>query len=254
MTTPAFKKEVRGILGITTNGGPPRINAVHTRLINCTQLRCEDIWITGSVKTPILSTFADGSVGAPSITFTNDTDTGFYRPSAGAIGVSGSGANLLTISSAGLETDVPITTSAGNLVLNPAGSSVDFSGKTLVNVGGISTNPNRYEVIGTDTTTTDATPTVILTVPLAAAGYNITIDVVYVTGTSVATLNLVVQAKNTGAATATALTTYIREDAPLTSASATASASGTNVIVTAVGIAATTIKWQAVATVTRVLY
>lgn len=42
--------------------------------------------VSGSISTFSSVRFADGSVSAPSISFTNDTDTGFYRVSSGLIG------------------------------------------------------------------------------------------------------------------------------------------------------------------------
>ena len=44
------------------------------------------ITVTGSNNTLGATKFSDGTVGAPSITFTNDSDTGFYRVSSGLIG------------------------------------------------------------------------------------------------------------------------------------------------------------------------
>jgi hypothetical protein len=255
MTTPPFKQEVLGILGITTNGATPKINAIHVKQVTCSQLRCEDIWITGNLMTPVQGTFVDGSVSAPSITFTNDTTTGFYLPAIGSIGAASAGSNLFTVSSAGFSLDVPITTAVGDLVLDPAGGNINCSGKSLTNVGGIFINPDRYEVTGAVITTTDNTPTVILTVPLTIAGYSIAIDIVYVDGTSVASANLLVQANNaSGTATMVLLTSNMRSDVSLSAAGVAASASGTNIIVTATGIAATSIKWQAAAAITRVLH
>ena len=251
MTT-QFKQEVRSILGITTNGGLPQIQGVHPKFLTCDVLRCNDIWITGSVKTFL--TIMKGTATAPSLRFVDDISTGVYWAGAGKVGVTGSGASVFTASAAGLSLSVPITTVIGDLVLNPAGSNIDCSGKNLINVGGFSPNPNRYDVIGTQVTTINATPTVILTIPLSAAGYGLSIDVVYVTGTSVATYTVLAQAKNTGTASLALLTSSLREDVPLTGANAVVSASGTDIIVTATGIAATTIKWIGVATVTRCLF
>mgnify|MGYP001611268845 CR=1 FL=1 len=48
----------------------------------------------------------NGSCSAPSVTFFNDTDTGFYLSSAGVIGVCINGAQVATINSAGLASTV----------------------------------------------------------------------------------------------------------------------------------------------------
>ncbi len=247
-----FRREVRGILGITTNGGEPMINGLHPKFITCEILRCQDLWITGSLKTSF--SFANGSIATPSINFASDPTTGLYLATPGAIGFTGEGIGIFTASSLGLSTQVPIITPAGNLVLDPNGPSIDCSGKTLINVAGISTNPNRFEVVGTMTTTTTAAPTIILTIPLDPAGYNMDIDVVFVTGTSVGTYTAVVQAKKTGSASMILLTSNAKSDPALSAALVVASASGNNIIVTATGIVATSINWQAAASVTRVLY
>ena len=52
--------------------------------------------VTGSVS------FSDGTITAPSITFANQTNTGFYRAAANTIGVSANGINRMTIDSAGV--------------------------------------------------------------------------------------------------------------------------------------------------------
>lgn len=51
-----------------------------------------------------ISTFsaADGNVGAPSFNFANETDTGFYRPSPGNLGVAVEGVQIVDVSGTGV--------------------------------------------------------------------------------------------------------------------------------------------------------
>ncbi len=48
---------------------------------------------------PTLGTFADGTVGSPSIAFTNQLTTGFYRPGSNTIGIAIAGSQAFTFSS-----------------------------------------------------------------------------------------------------------------------------------------------------------
>ncbi len=47
-------------------------------------------------------TFADGTVGAPSITFTADTNTGFFRPASDTVGVTAGGTRVASLSQTSL--------------------------------------------------------------------------------------------------------------------------------------------------------
>jgi hypothetical protein len=77
--------------------------------------------------------FGDGSATAPSITFINDPDTGIYRDGSGAVSFTSNTNPTVTIGP-NLQTSVPITTPGGqNLVLNPSGPSVDFTGHSIIN-------------------------------------------------------------------------------------------------------------------------
>lgn len=48
------------------------------------------------------SYFGDGAVGSPSITFLNDSDTGFYRSGSGTIAVAANGVNTVTFGTTGV--------------------------------------------------------------------------------------------------------------------------------------------------------
>jgi hypothetical protein len=157
-----------------------------------------------------------------------------------------------------------ITTLPGeNLVLNPSGPSIDCSNKTLINVAGFSANANRYDVIApTYVITTDAvTPTTLLTIPLTSGyTYNIRCDVAlaHVTdGTSAGAVVITCTGKDlAGVASVLAPFNTINKavDAPLAGVTVQFTVSGSNILVTATGIAATTVRWFAAAIVTRSQY
>lgn len=250
------KPALRSIFGVDASSGQKVIAGIHLPFVTCTDLRCTNLWVD-SIKTPVTGggTFSDGTVLLPGIAFTDQLSTGIYRPGSGQVGISGSGTSIVLFSSGGIELQSgAVTTSAGDLVINPAGSNVDFSGKNLINVGGIFTNPNRYEVIGAQVTTLDATPTVILTIPTVSAAYTALVDVAVASGTSSGSYSVRLQIKNTGVATVNTMSIDRRFDAPINAAVLTVNTSGTDVRIIATGIAVTTIKWFSAATVTRSLY
>jgi hypothetical protein len=77
--------------------------------------------------------FPDGSAAAPSITFINDDDTGIYRDGSGAVAFTSNSTQTVVVGP-NLQTNVPITTVGGqNLVLNPSGPAVDFTGHAIIN-------------------------------------------------------------------------------------------------------------------------
>lgn len=153
-----------------------------------------------------------------------------------------------------------ITTENGaNLVINPSGPSVDFTGHTLINVGGISVNPNRYEVVSPAfVTTIDATPTVLLTITTSTGfAYTIRTDVAIsnvTVGSDSCSVIITTNGKNP-AGTAGVIAPYITlqrgGDASLNGISVYYTISGSNILVMGVGLAATTIRWLAAASITR---
>ncbi len=250
----ACKPELRNVLGVDTSSGKKVITGVHLPYVNCVDLRCVNLWFD-NIKTPVVAGFPDGTALAPGVAFTAEPSTGMYRPGNGQVAFSGAGVNLATLSSAGLLLNAGvISTTSGDLILNPAGSNVDFSGKTLTNVGGISSDPNRYEVIGPQVTTVDATPTIIFTIPTVAAAYTALVDLAVASGTSSGSCSVRLQIKNTGVAIVNVMSQDKRFDAAIVAATLLVSATGANVNLTATGIAATVMKWKVAATVTRSLY
>lgn len=61
-----------------------------------------NLTVSGTLTAAISGTFADGSVAAPGIRFTNDTDLGFYRSAADTITLVSGGLARMTFSSAGI--------------------------------------------------------------------------------------------------------------------------------------------------------
>lgn len=92
-------------------------------------------------------TFGNGSAGTPSIAFTSDTDTGFYRVTTNSIGAAVAGGNVLTLDTTALQSTLPFYgpdglsgtptytfTNAPNKGFWYAGSSVvNLDGNLLVN-------------------------------------------------------------------------------------------------------------------------
>ena len=114
-------------VGDTSLVQPSNWNDVHTVTADATGTTGRILIAQGSGAAPVWGTslplamsFADGSVGAPSIAFTNDLTTGFYRIGTGNIGIACSGTKIFDIST----TATTITT--GNLTAG----AVTYSGGT----------------------------------------------------------------------------------------------------------------------------
>jgi hypothetical protein len=128
--------------GTSAPSGNTQINSTKTSRTVTDTLYCRgDAYIYGRIRTPLrlekAITFADGSVGAPSIAFDSDPDTGLYRAADGSIGFTSNGVEKLIVSPSAVQVDAPLTTGSGNLVFDPAGTSIDFTNHTLINVGGV---------------------------------------------------------------------------------------------------------------------
>ena len=79
--------------------------------------------------------FPDGTVSAPSITFNQDLDTGFYRSGAGEVKFTANGANAVTFSSNGL--------TASNFV--PSGSTIPTNGVYLPSANNVAIATNSTQ-------------------------------------------------------------------------------------------------------------
>ena len=99
----------------------------------------------------------DGTAAAPSISFASDTDTGFYRVGADAIGIAGGGSAIGSLAANG----------TGLRVNGSSSSFIDITGQININAGGtnqsITLTPSGTGKIqgGTTTSTSTATPLVI---------------------------------------------------------------------------------------------
>lgn len=249
------------VFGISTPSGKAQINGVYGNKISGSTLHIAgDAWIQGTIQTALKLAkgilFGFGSATVPSIAFVGDEDTGFYRSADGTIGFASNGVAAATMSAAAITVNAPITTSGGqDLVLNPTGGNIDMSGKTLTNVGGISVNPNRSNIVGPIVTTTDATPTVIFTLPTTVDSvYNVVLDIVIASNPNSGAIRKIYMVKNTN----NVITTVdIVEDKTLDNAlgnimlSHGTNGTGATIIATPVS---GTIRWFACAIVTRLLF
>jgi hypothetical protein len=204
---------------------------------------------------------SNGTSGGPSLSFISNSSTGiYYDPSTSGVGISSNGITQLLVGSTSIQVNEPITTSSGNLVLNPSGASIDFTGHTLINVAGISTNPNFYQIIAPSTVqTTDSTPTTIYDIPTVTnATYTIQTSIALTDetdSTSSGSFIINTKVKNIGG-TLTIISIDSTEALDTSIASSTVSfiTSGVNVNVTANGVSAITIKWFGASTITRQLF
>ena len=131
--------ELLKIFGTSAPGGDKQINSTKTNQVSTGFIYCRgDISVGGRFRTPVQAARGliapAGSSALPAVVIGN---SGLYG-SGGALGLTG-----------GAIVGGPISTAAGNLVLNPTGPAIDFSGKTIINAagGGIPTIGNPNEVI-----------------------------------------------------------------------------------------------------------
>lgn len=107
---------------------------------------------TGSVLDPALIatvTFPDGSAAAPSITFTNDPDTGIYRPASNTIGFATGGVARFSISGS------QFASAGGALFDMPAAGSIAITASgTNQNIVATPSGTGLFKVIGAGTTNT----------------------------------------------------------------------------------------------------
>ena len=204
----------------------------------------------------------DGTVSAPPMSFISSPNTGIYRTAGGSIGFAISGVNVLSLGTASAVFYTPIITPSGvPFVITSGTGTVDFGGASLVNVGGITTNPNRYEVIApASVITVDATQTVLYNIPTVVdASYTITTDITCVdatNGSSSAGFNISAKGKNIGGFVSVSVNMENNSaiDVALSGISVIHGVSGANITVLVTGKVATTLKWFGATTVTRQLF
>ena len=250
---------------ITLPNGMRAINSIIVNRVWCLTAFIEESLTVGTLfarhidleETLILP---DGTEAAPSLTFENDTTTGLYRPATGGIGFTVGGADALTLD-ATADFAIPISSPAGqDIVIDAATSIVDFSNNTLINVAGISTNQDQYTLYSAPLTTLNATPTLLLNIPVdlnSAFLISANISVANATDAlSSAAFTIIVKAKNiAGTVTLSATTTLISAiDAGLSNIAVAYGVTGANATINVTGLAATTVRWFGAAQITRRLF
>jgi hypothetical protein len=258
-------EELQGVFGLVPEDGGTRVNSIIINRLFANSIYCDGL-ITGEGFLTINGgnnitsiQVVDGSVSAPSMSFINSVNTGIYRTGDGSIGHTVNGSNVLSLGSASAVFYTPISTPIGvPLVLTSGTGTVDFGGASLVNVGGITTNPNRYEVIApASLITADATPSILYNIPtIVDASYTITTDITCVNatdGSASAGFNISAKGKNIGGFVSVSVNMENNSaiDMPLLGISVIHGVSGQNITVLVTGKAATTLKWFGATTVTR---
>jgi hypothetical protein len=251
--------QLQEILGKDYPLGQVRINAVRASRGVFDQLYCTGPTWLGPLMTPIdLANgikLPDGTAAEPSARFTNALSTGLFLPAANTMGISAAGVQQATVGPTGLSITTQIT-SPGDLVINPTGANVDFSGKNLVNVGSITPNPNAYDVIaGGVLQTVDATPLAVLNFPtvpgmvyLCDARVSLGVAATGDSGCIIATARV---ENYGGVITINAIETTRNYDNPLAAAVVAYVQNGTTIDLQCTGIAATNIKWFAKVSILR---
>src|SRR5688500_7041932 len=87
---------IRGIKQVLTN---------HFTAFTNTPVTATEAQLNAAASAVAAGTFsaADGTAAAPSIRFTDDTDTGFYRPAADSVGMAYGGVQKVLLDSAGFD-------------------------------------------------------------------------------------------------------------------------------------------------------
>jgi hypothetical protein len=240
----------------TTSAGVRNIAGLTVGKITCTALTVSgNVDISGVIVSPIIAvgglSIPRGALNAPSINVIGDPFVGIYSPAAGQIALCANGNPAAVASSSGLQISGQITTASGNLILNPAGGAVDFSGKAIINFSGFATNPNYYDITApanVDTVgATTAQILVISTVPNSVYTLEAYASCLSVTdGTNSASFIQSCKAKNiSGVLTiSTEMEVNRSRDPPIaTTCALSFVASGTNVILTATGVVGNTLRW-----------
>lgn len=121
------------------------------------------------------SSLPDGNENEPSLAFKSNPTIGICKNYNGISIVSG-GASLMDVNNSGVSFHVPInfdnlkvnqiSTTTGDLIINPAGANIDFQGKNLINVGSVTSNVNYYTISQTNIVTVNNSPTIIFSIPV----------------------------------------------------------------------------------------
>jgi len=92
---------VSGTSGLKSTGGNDGLLNIQSNGSTVLAVTGSGIAVTGTMSQTGASTFAAGTAGAPSITFTGDTNTGIFSPAADTIAFSEGGAEAMRIDSSG---------------------------------------------------------------------------------------------------------------------------------------------------------
>ena len=143
-----YSELVHNSFGTSAPRGNKQVNSTKTNMISTRQIYCDgnvriNGYVEGALKLMNSIHLFDGTVDLPGLSYLNSQNTGFYRTLAGQVGVSVNGVSQILFGPNQVVIDQQITTSTGNLSLNPAGPYIDLNGKTLINAGG-----STYIVIG----------------------------------------------------------------------------------------------------------
>jgi hypothetical protein len=135
----------------------------------------------GTTDTAQNTKFPDGTVSAPSISFVNDTDTGFYRIGANNLGVTANGAKVLDVGTSGLgvtgtlsvSSTATITgamTASNGLTVSAGGLTVSAGSVSFPNgsISGAALDPNIFSI---EFRTSSAT----ITIPSGATRLRVTL-------------------------------------------------------------------------------
>jgi len=92
---------VSGTSGLKSTGGNDGLLNIQSNGSTVVAVTGSGIAVTGTMSQTGASTFAAGTAGAPSITFTGDTNTGIFSPAADTIAFSEGGAEAARLDSSG---------------------------------------------------------------------------------------------------------------------------------------------------------
>lgn len=130
-----------------------------------------DVTIAGTLTaTTVASGVGNGTVAAPSVYFTSDTDTGLYRVGANNIGVTAGGTKVLDCTASGC-TNTGTLAATGALSAN-GGITVDTSAFTVADTSGNVATTGTLAVTGASTLTGAVTTAADLTVSADTTGGN----------------------------------------------------------------------------------
>lgn len=251
---PTFLALLKSAFAVSMPRGVSQLNA-----LRIPRIVVDNLSVTGDAKIHNLNILSfdpvPGSAAAPPYSFLNLSTTGiFYN---GGVAISANGTMVANFTPTGAIFDTPITTSAGNLVLSPAGASIDFAGKSIINAANLpAANPNNYTVSPPGPINVAGNiASQLYTIPTTEnCAYLLESNIVCKYGNDSAAYMMSAKAKNiAGVASVSATMEFnVARDASLVAATTSYSASGADVIINVVGIAGHTTRWYGSTSITRV--